>query len=85
MTLCGQILPFPRRDKLAEIGEYVSNRPSIPAKEIVGDSDTFIEFTRRILSVPHEEIKEKLDAEREAKRTSKASASRVSAVSSKAR
>jgi hypothetical protein len=45
---------------------------------------TFTDFVRRIVSVPHTEIKAKLDAEREAKRTSKASASRVSAVPSKA-
>jgi hypothetical protein len=44
---------------------------------------TFTDFVRRILSVPHSEIKAKLDAEREAKRTSK-TASRVSAVPSKA-
>lgn len=37
----------------------------------------FTEFTRRLVSVPHSEIKEKLEAEKAAKRTSK-SASRVS-------
>jgi hypothetical protein len=46
------------------------------------DFDRFTEFTRRVLSVPHLEIKAQLDAEREAKRTSK-SASRVSAVPTK--
>jgi hypothetical protein len=46
---------------------------------------TFINFTRRILSVPHSEIKAKLDAEKEAKRIAKASTSRVLASSSKAR
>ena len=39
---------------------------------------TFTDFVRRIVSVPHSEIKAKLDAEREAKRSSKVSASRVS-------
>jgi hypothetical protein len=45
---------------------------------------TFTNFVRRIVSVPHSEIKAKLDAEREAKRASMVSASRVSASSSKA-
>ncbi len=62
--------------------------PSLPtdsAKNVTGDFDHFTEFTRRLVAVPHAEIKAKLDAEREAKRTSKASAFRVSAVPSKAR
>jgi hypothetical protein len=58
------------------------NRPTASAKNETGDFDRFTEFTRRILSVPHSEIKAKLDAEREAKRTAK-SASRVSGVPSK--
>jgi hypothetical protein len=60
------------------------NLPEPSAKIDTGDLD-FIEFTRRILSVPHSEIKAQLDAEREAKRTSKASASRASAAPSKVR
>ena len=59
------------------------NQPRSSAKNVTGDSATFIEFTRRILCVPHSEIKAKLDAEREAKRTPKR-ASRVSAAPSKA-
>lgn len=58
------------------------NLPINPAKNDTGDFDRFTEFTRRILSVPHSEIKAKLDAEREAKRTPK-SASRVSGVPAK--
>jgi hypothetical protein len=58
------------------------NQPVGSAKNVTGDSDTFIDFTRRILSVPHSEIKAKLDAEREAKRTPK-SASRASGVLAK--
>jgi hypothetical protein len=46
---------------------------------------TFTDFVRRIVSVPHSEIKAKLDAEKAAKRVSKASVSRVSAVPSKVR
>ena len=55
------------------------NQPTSSAKNLTGDFDHFTEFTRQILSVPHSEIKAKLDAEREAKRTPK-SASRVSGV-----
>jgi hypothetical protein len=62
------------------------NLPEPSAKIETGDFDpTFTDFVRRILSVPHSEIKAKLDAEREAKRTSKAPASRVSGVPSNAR
>jgi hypothetical protein len=42
----------------------------------------FTDFVRRITSVPHSEIKAKLDAEKAAKQVSKTS-SRVSGVSSK--
>jgi hypothetical protein len=47
--------------------------------------DTFTAFMKRLLQVPHSEIKAKLDAEREAKRTSKPSASRASGALSKNR
>jgi hypothetical protein len=39
------------------------------------ETDRFKDFTRRILSVPHSEIKAQLDAEKAAKKTSKTSAS----------
>ena len=58
------------------------NQPKLSAKIETGEFDRFIQFTRQILSVPHSEIKTKLDAEREAKRLSK-SASRVSGVPTK--
>jgi len=58
------------------------NHPTPSAKNETGNSDQFTEFARRLVSVPHAEIKAKLDAEREAKRTSKP-ASRVSAVQTK--
>ena len=45
---------------------------------------TFTDFVRRIVSVPHSEIKAKLDAEKAAKRASKTSVSRVPVVPSKA-
>jgi len=63
--------------------------PTLPEPSAKIDTGTFdpafIEFTRRILSVPHSEIKAKLDAEKAAKRTSKRSASRVPALPSKVR
>jgi hypothetical protein len=63
--------------------------PTLPepsAKIETGTFDPkFLDFTRRILSVPHSVIKAKLDAEKAAKRTSKRSASRASALPSKGR
>jgi len=59
------------------------NRPTNPAKEIRGDSGVFTDFMRRLVKVPHSEIKAKLEAEKAAKRTSKRSASRASAASPK--
>jgi len=45
--------------------------------------DKFTGFMRRLMAVPHSEIKAKLDAEKEAKRTSKAPPARVSGAPSK--
>jgi hypothetical protein len=64
-------------------GDSSGAKPSANLK-IFDSNPTFIDFTRRILSVPHSEIKAKLDAEKEAKRIAKAS-SHVPASSSKAR
>jgi hypothetical protein len=58
------------------------NQPVSSAKNETGDFETFKAFTRQILSVPHSEIKAKLDAEREAKRITKC-ASRVFGVPAK--
>jgi hypothetical protein len=60
----------------------VANIPNDPAKNVTGDSAKFINFARRLVAVPHAEIKAKLDAEREAKRTPK-SASRASGAKPK--
>jgi len=63
----------------------MSNRPHTPAKDVVGDYETFINFTRRVLSVPHSAIKAKLDQEKVEKRTrqpKRRSASRASVSSS---
>lgn len=59
--------------------------PTDPAKNVTGNSENFTSFMRRLMAVPHSEIKAKLEAEREAKRTSKVSVSRLSGVPSKAR
>jgi len=58
------------------------NQPNSSAKNVTGDSATFVNFMRRLVSVPHAEIKAKLDAEREAKRAFK-EVSRVSVVPAK--
>lgn len=49
--------------------------PKAPA-----NADRFATFMRKLMQVPHSEIKAKLDAEKAAKRTSKVSASPVSAA-----
>lgn len=59
--------------------------PSDSAKNVTGNSENFTSFMRRLVQVPHSEIKEKLDAEKAAKRTSKRSAFRAPALPSKAR
>ena len=61
------------------------NMPEPSAKIETGSPDRFMDFMRRLVQVPHSEIKAKLDAEREAKRTSKLSASRASGALSKNR
>ena len=53
-------------------------RPS--ADSVRGDSETFVKFMRQLVQVPHSEIKAALEAEKEFKRTSKFSVSRVSVV-----
>jgi hypothetical protein len=52
-------------------------------KPASAEFDRFADFTRRLLSVPHSEIKAKLDAEKEAKRKPKGRASRASVSPSK--
>jgi hypothetical protein len=59
------------------------NLPEVSAKIQTGEIDRFTEFARRLVAVPHAEIKSRLDAEKEVKRTSKASSSRASAVQPK--
>jgi hypothetical protein len=54
------------------------NCPKPSAKNTEGELERFTNFMRRLVAVPHSEIKAKLDAEKlikEQKRTSKTSAS----------
>jgi hypothetical protein len=56
-------------------------RQTHSAKNVQGDFGKFTNFMKRLVAVPHSEIKAKLDAEKRAKarkRTSKTSASRAS-------
>lgn len=58
-----------------------TNTPKPFAKNEPGEFDRFTNFMRRLVAVPHSEIKAKLDAEKlakEKKRTSKPSSSRAS-------
>jgi len=45
----------------------MANHPKAPAKNLTGDFGQFKDFMRRLVSVPHSEIKAKLDAEKQAK------------------
>jgi hypothetical protein len=49
----------------------VPNHPKTSAKNTEGDFDRFTGFMKRLVAVPHSEIKAKLDAEKAAKRTPK--------------
>ena len=56
--------------------------PEESAKNQTGNVDEFTSFMRRLVAVPHSEIKAQLDAEKAAKRKAKPSASRVSGARS---
>ena len=57
----------------------MASQPYIPAKEHTGNFAQFTDFMKRLVAVPHSEIKAQLDAEKKAKRKAKAvSASRDS-------
>ena len=51
----------------------MSNRPKLSAKNEQGDFGKFTDFMRRLVAVPHSEIKAKLDAEKRAKKRKAAS------------
>jgi hypothetical protein len=64
-------------------------RPITSAKNVEGDFGQFTNFMKRLLAVPHSEIKAKLDAEkrakaRKSKRTSASRASRARTSASRA-
>jgi hypothetical protein len=59
-----------------------ASKPIKPASSESGDFDKFRDFARQVMSVPRSAIQPQLDAEKERKRTSKTSASRVPAASS---
>jgi hypothetical protein len=52
--------------------------PKTSAKNTEGNFDSFTGFMKRLVAVPHAEIKAKLDAEKKAKKRTSNSASRVS-------
>jgi len=56
-----------------------------PAKNVEGDFGTFTNFMKRLVAMPHSEIKAKLDAEKRAKarKSKRTSASLASHVSQK--
>jgi hypothetical protein len=58
-------------------------KPILPVKNELGNFDKFTNFMRRLVAVPHSEIKAQLEVEKEVKRMSKASASRASVASPK--
>jgi hypothetical protein len=47
--------------------------PTRPAKSVTGDFGRFTEFMKRLVAVPHSEIKAQLDAEKKAKALKRAS------------
>jgi hypothetical protein len=57
--------------------ERSPNRPKPSAKNVTGDFAQFTDFMKRLVAVPHSEIKAQLDAEKKAKQRK-----RVSRVSS---
>jgi hypothetical protein len=61
-------------------GHSSSDEPN--AKTLSGDFDKFTDFMRKLVQVPHSEIKARIESDREVKRASK-TASRASGASSK--
>ena len=56
----------------------MANHPKPSAKNAEGDFGQFTNFMRRLVAVPHSEIKTKLDAEKRAKTRKRKAASRAS-------
>jgi hypothetical protein len=59
----------------------VAKLPTTSGKNETEEFDRFKDFARRVVSVPYSTIKARLDAEKEAKRTTKTSSSRASGAS----
>ena len=60
--------------------EIMAKPPKPSAKNVTGDFGQFTNFMRRIVAVPHSEIKAKLDAEKRAKTRKRKAASRASSA-----
>ena len=63
-------------DTLISEGLYVPQKPTRPihsAKNVTGDFGKFTDFMRKLVAVPHSEIKAKLDAEKLEKKRKRAS------------
>lgn len=60
----------------------MANHPKPSAKNAKGDYAKFENFMKRLVTVPHSEIKAKLDAEKRNKKRRKANPSLASRVSS---
>jgi hypothetical protein len=58
----------------------MANHPKPSAKNVTGDFGQFTSFMRRLVAVPHSEIKAKLDAEKRAKKRKRKAASRASSA-----
>ena len=52
----------------SNLGACMPRHPTDLAKDVRGDSATFENFMRKLVQVPHSEIKAALDAEKEMKR-----------------
>jgi len=50
-----------------------ADHPTRPAKNVTGDFGQFTDFMKRLVAVPHSEIKAQLDAEKKAKAQRRAS------------
>jgi hypothetical protein len=61
----------------------MSNHPTASAKNETGDFDALTAFARRVVSVPHDVIQARLDAEKAAKRKPKRASRASGAVSKK--
>jgi hypothetical protein len=51
------------------------SHPKPSAKNVTGDFDKFTNFMRRLVTVPHSEVKARLDAEKQVKQQRKKSTS----------